>query len=275
MRLGAVRTPLRAHRPWVLGCRPVEVRREVRWEHLPAMQDAMHGMHQPKHPMPCRHGEASSMPAGDGCHVMPMGGLPLAAAVRASAGAWTAPPAVCRARACHVGSPACHPSRPAVVLWAHLQAHPCLLLRRRRSRCRKAGRWERLERPPRHRLSSTSRHRDQASAGQQEPSWTRHRASARTGQLCSSQALPVSESKPLNPSKAASRPDATSSGLALYWPSTTRARDSLALRPAKQGSSCQPVQHGAGQGRHLAHGDGDRDAEGSPQYGDPCRPRPP
>ncbi len=30
MRLRAFQTPLRAHRPWVLGCGPVEVRREVR-----------------------------------------------------------------------------------------------------------------------------------------------------------------------------------------------------------------------------------------------------
>ncbi len=35
----------------------------------------------------------------------------MAVAVRASAGAWTSPPAVCRARACHVGSRTSQPSR--------------------------------------------------------------------------------------------------------------------------------------------------------------------
>ena len=59
MRLRAFQTLPRAHRPWVPRCRPVE----VRWEHLPAMQDAEPVEHQPKHLMPCRHGEAASMPA--------------------------------------------------------------------------------------------------------------------------------------------------------------------------------------------------------------------
>lgn len=63
MRLRAFQTLLQTH-PWpVPRCRSVEVRREVRWEHLPAMQDAELRMHQPKGLMPCRHGEAASMPA--------------------------------------------------------------------------------------------------------------------------------------------------------------------------------------------------------------------
>ena len=126
--------------------------------------------------------------------------------------------AVCRAGPAMSGALPASPSRPAVVLWAHLQAHPCLLLRRWRSRCREAGRWERLERLPRHRPSCTSRHRGTASAGQQEPSWTRHGASARAGQLCTTQALPMAEEQGQSPSKAASLTDVASSGLALYWP---------------------------------------------------------
>lgn len=177
MRLRAVQTPLRAHRPWVRGCRLAE----VRWEHLPAMQDAEHGMHQPKHLMPCRHGKASSMPAGDVCHVMPLGGP--ANGRRCQSVRWCmdspAPPSAPSAMygPAMSGALPASPSRPAVVLWAmrwahlaqHLQAH----LLRRRSR-----------RPPRHRPSCTSRHRETASAGQQEPSRTRHGASARAGQLC-------------------------------------------------------------------------------------------
>ena len=223
MRLGAVQTPLRAHRPWVPRCRPVEVRREVRWEHLPAMQDAEPVEHKAGHLMLCRHGKASSMPAGDVCHVLPMGGP--ATGCRWQSVRWcldsSAPPSAVHGPAMSGSLPA-SPSRPAVVLWAmrwahlaqHLQAH----LRRRRSRCREARRWERLDAPPRHRLSSTSRHREQASAGQQEPSWSRHGASARAGQLCTTQALPMAEEQGQSPSKAASLTDVASSGLALYWP---------------------------------------------------------
>lgn len=60
--------------------------------------------------------------------------------------------------------------------------------------------------------------------GSRHPQASRSRPGRATGHprgqasSASSQALPVSESKPFTPSKAASRPDAVSSGLALYWP---------------------------------------------------------
>ena len=197
------------------------------------------------------------------CHAAgrPCQWLPLA---KPSAGAWTAPPRRRHRLPC-TGLPCREPCLPAPAVrpWCSGRCtgrtSACTS---RRTSCagapavarRGAGSvWNALHgtaRPARPDIGSrhpqASRSRPGRATGH-----PRGQASSATPTPC----LPVSESKPFPPSKAASRPKEASSGLALYWPR-------VALS-AKEGLLIQHQTAGLilpCSSRHLAHGD----AEGQP-----------
>lgn len=149
--------------------------------------------------------------------------LPLAAAVRASAGAWTAPP---RRLPC-TGLPCREPCLPAPAVrpWCSGRcAGRTSACTSRRTSCagapavarRGAGSvWNALHGTGRPARPDTGRQYPQASRSRPGRATGHPRGQAMPPKPC----LPVSESKPFSPSKAASRPKGSVSGLALYWPS--------------------------------------------------------
>lgn len=170
--------------------------------------------------------------------------LPLAAAVRASAGAWTAPP---RRLPC-TGLPCREPCLPAPAVrpWcsgrcAGRTSHSTSKRTSGAGVPAVARRGAGSVWTPFHGTAYPAR----PDIGSRHPQASRSRPGRATGHprgqasSASSQALPVSESKTLNPSKATSRPNESPFRLvALLAKRCLPPADSLAYPASRQGSSC-------------------------------------